>query len=189
MRRRKGEAGSAKTAWVGAKARDGRARNRHRQRGLVGAKELQPGRQGQGIQAVSGLGWREASGQLALWTRPKLVCGQRAWREGVRPQGQEARKRPEAQVRARAFFATALPAPKRPLIPTTQRTGVRESGVFRAASNAGRGPRPGSGQGQGQGLLLFGDSRPRKRHECQPTGKEENERFQGGILWTRCWRA
>ena len=44
----------------GAKARDGRARNRHRQRGLVGAKGLKPGRQGQ----VRGLGWREASGQL-----------------------------------------------------------------------------------------------------------------------------
>ena len=29
-----------------AKARDGRARNRHRQRGLVGAKGLKPGRQG-----------------------------------------------------------------------------------------------------------------------------------------------
>ena len=49
MRRRKGEAGSAKTAWVGAKwLRPGMAG--------PGTDTLKPGRQGQGIQAVSGLG-------------------------------------------------------------------------------------------------------------------------------------
>ena len=46
MRRRKGGRVSEDSlGWgEGAKARDGRARNRHRQRGLVGAKGLKGGR-------------------------------------------------------------------------------------------------------------------------------------------------
>ena len=70
----------------GPKARDSRARNRQRQRGLVGAKGLKPWRQGQGTHAVNSLGWREASGQFGLGRGPrkqgrrgpdtKLVCGQ-----------------------------------------------------------------------------------------------------------------
>ena len=54
---RRGRVSEDSLGWgEGAKARDGWARNRHRQRGLVGAKGLKPGRQLQGIQAVSGLG-------------------------------------------------------------------------------------------------------------------------------------
>ena len=133
----------------GAKARDGRARNRHRQRGLVGAKGLKPRRQGQGIQAVSG-----------LWTRPKLARGQRAWREGVRP----AKPGPRASSGH---------------VPTAQQTGVRGpwfqpprgglqcrtamlirvtgKGKARANGQPGPGPGPGQGQGQGQGQASKAD--------------------------------
>ena len=47
---RRGRVSENSLGWgEGAKARDGRARNRHRQRGLVGANGLKPGRQGQGL--------------------------------------------------------------------------------------------------------------------------------------------
>ena len=95
----------------GAKARDGRARNRQRQRGLVGWVE-------------TGQAWtRHKTGVRTAWLGAK---GQGAESARARARAR-ARGRGRARARARAR-ATTLPQQNRP----AQQAGARDPGVSRA---------------------------------------------------------
>ena len=86
------------------------------------------------------LGWREGAMRVGQ-ARPRVRARARPRVRARARARAPARARARARQAKRAFLARALPAPtKRPLVPSAQRTGVRDQGSQGAvpgASNAG----------------------------------------------------
>ena len=152
---------------------------------------------------MSGLGWRS---EWTAWVVDQAKTGVRtagleaskarakaSARPGPGPRGRKSRAgqgqgqastRSTDRVRARAFFARALPAPtKRPLIPTAQRTGVRDPGVSKApkgppmhdsacARARARASSSARSAGQGPSIFCHSPAHPTVRGQCGVQAKK-----------------